>query len=354
MQKIRIIISLLFFLVIVINQVYGVGVSITNLQIGNSWPRSLAIDPRQHILYVVTVSGIYPPSGFALIIIDAIGNRIIKVIPFNGFPGKLLFNQLNDELYLVNGTSICIFKNGILTKDINLNEYINSIAINPKINEIYAASLSTLFIIDGYSSRVIQSIKIGNYIQGIVIDENGKLGYLIKTSPSELISINLQERSINSRLPLNTTIYPESLVFNSEKGEVFVSTGRNTLLIIDPKDNLAKPLLLGDIQLHTRQLAIDQIRGEIFVSTDEPSILIIDARSLTIINTIRLQYEPYELAIEEKSGTLYFTNYHQLTEIRYIQEGMNNLYVLILPIVVMIGILLVIFLRKRTEFHLLS
>src|SRR5712692_6876396 len=80
-----------------------------DVPIGRSWPRSIGINPITNQVYLTTTSGIYPPTGFTLTVVNATSRTISRVIPFQGIPGELAVDPSTNRVYVVNGSSVVIF-----------------------------------------------------------------------------------------------------------------------------------------------------------------------------------------------------------------------------------------------------
>lgn len=101
-------------------------------------------------IYLTTTSGIYPPTGFTLTVVNASSRTISRVIPFQGIPGELVVNPITNQVYVINGSSVVIFdgSSGDETGNIRLTEPLYAVTVDPVTNRLYATSADTLFEIN--------------------------------------------------------------------------------------------------------------------------------------------------------------------------------------------------------------
>jgi len=306
-----------------------------DIAIGRSWPRSIGIDPLTNQIFVTTASGIYPPTGFTLTIVNGSSETISSVIPFDGIPGQLAVNHNTKEILVINGSSILIFNSitGSGVGRIQVRAPLYALAVNPTTNEIYATSADTLFEIPpDIQSPTIKRFPIGSYAVGLAINPQTNMVYAANFDSNTVTVFDATKGSVVRTIDLgSTSLNPSELAVNPATNKVYSTTGRNSIVVIDGSTNSVE----GSVQVGTSKdgnstyaIAIDLGKNLVYVaSTPAPLITVIDGASNRVIGSVRINYSPYELAFNPVNNRLYVTDYHMLTVIENgpVSTPANNL-----------------------------
>ncbi len=292
-----------------------------DIPIGRSWPRSVGIDPMTNQIFVTTASGIYPPTGFTLTLVNGSSETISLVIPFQGIPGELAVNPNAKEVFVVNGSSILVYNSttGSAAGKIQLKAPLYALAVNPSTNEVYATSADTLFEIGpGLQSPGIKRFPIGSYAVGLAVNPLTNIVYAANFDSNTISVFDATKGSVVKTIDLgSSSLNPSELVVNPSTNKVYSTTGRNSIAVIDGSTNsVSKTVQVGSSASgnSTYAIAIDQRKNQVYVaSTPGPLITIIDGTSDSVVAGLRINYSPYEFAVNPITGRLYVTDYHLLT-----------------------------------------
>ncbi len=292
-----------------------------DIPIGRSWPRSIGINPLTNQIFVTTVSGIYPPTGFTLTIVNGSSETISLVIPFQGIPGELAVNPNTKEVFVINGSSILVYNSttGSEAGKIQLRAPLYALAVNPTTNEVYATSADTLFEIGpDIQSPGIKRFPVGSYAVGLAVNPQTNMVYAANFDSNTVTVFNATKGSVVKTIGLGgSSLNPSELAVNPVTNKVYSTTGRNSIVVIDGLTNsVSKTVQVGSSASgnSTYAIAIDARKNQVYVaSTPGPLITIIDGSSDVVVATLRINYSPYEFAVNPITNRLYVTDYHLLT-----------------------------------------
>ncbi len=312
--------AVLVLLSLVISPVLATG-SYYDIQIGRSWPRSIVVNPMTNQVFVTTLSGIYPPTGFTITVIDITNNSITSVVPFPGIPGEMAIDLKTNTVFIINSTSIVVFDGTAkrITGSVNVRVPLYGVAFDQLTRLLYATSASNLFRINATQPRVIGSVPVGSYAEGIAISPGDDTVYVANFGSSSITAVNGMTFSVTKTIALPHGATPSGLVIDTSTNKLFVTTGRNYLLAIDAgSGEVVASIAVGNspTQNSTYALAIDSGTNRVFVaSTPGTLITAIDAASYRVIGSVRLGSTPFEMAANPLNGNVYVTNYHLVSVI---------------------------------------
>ena len=329
-----------------------------DVPIGRSWPRSIGINPITNQVYLTTTSGIYPPTGFTLTVVNASSRTISRVIPFQGIPGELAVDPSANRVYVVNGSSVVIFDgaSGDVKGNIRFKEPLSAVAIDPGTCRLYATSADTLFEISlNAQVNETKSFEVGSYAVGLAVNPTTNMVYVANYVSNTVSVLNATKERLVGTIDLGAqSINPSELAVNPATNKVYVTTGRNSVVVIDGlTDSVMRSLRVGTSPSMnaTYALAVDPTKNRIYVaSTPSPLLTIIDGRTDTVASTLRINYSPYELAVDPASSILYVTDYHLLTVVEVGPSGLSQNLAPELVAAIALGILLAsIFVWRRSR-----
>jgi DNA-binding beta-propeller fold protein YncE len=298
----------------------GLPTGYQDLPIGHSWPRSIGINPITNKIYLTTTSGIYPPTGFTLTVVNASSRTISLVIPFQGIPGELAVNPNTDQVYVINGSSIAIFDgaSGDETGNIRFKAPLYAVVVDPVTGRLFATSADTLFELSLYPHGEMKSFPVGSYAVGLAVNTATNMVYAANYLSNTVSVFNATKESLVGTIDLGPqSINPSELAVNPTTNKVYVTTGRNSVVVIDGlTDRVTRTLQVGTSPgtNSTYALAVDPTKNQVYVATTpSPLLTIIDGGTDTIVGTLRINYSPYKLAVDPVNSRLYVTDYHLLT-----------------------------------------
>src|SRR5439155_9627391 len=292
-----------------------------DIPIGHSWPRSIGINPTTNQVYLTTTSGLYPPTGFTLTVVNASSRTISRVIPFQGIPGELAVDPNTNRVYVINGSSVVIFDgaSGDGKGIIRFEEPVYAVAVDPGRSRLYATSADTLLEIS-LNPQVTEkkSFQVGSYALGLAVNPTTNMVYVANYLSNTVSVIDSTKDSIVGTIDLGAqSTNPSDLAVNPTTNKVYVTTGRNSVVVIDGlTDRVTTTLQVGTSPgtNSTYALAVDPTKDRVYVATTpSPLVTIIDGRTDTIASTLRINYSPYDLAVDPANSRLYVTDYHLLT-----------------------------------------
>jgi len=325
-----------------------------DIPIGRSWPRSIGINPITNQVYLTTTSGIYPPTGFTLTVVNASSGTISLVIPFRGIPGELAVDPGTNRVYVINGSSVAIFDgaSGDEKGNIRFKEPLYDVAVDPLTGRLYATSADTLFETSlNPQLTEMKSFQVGNYAVGLAVNPTTNMVYAANYSSNTVSVLDATKESIVGTIDLGAqSTNPSELAVNPITNKVYVTTGRNSIVVIDGStDRVTTTLRVGTSPSKnaTYALAVDPTKNQVYVaSTPSPLLTIIDGGTDTVAGTLRINYSPYDLAVNPANSRLYVTHYHLLTavEIGEIPSSQQNTALELLaaiPLAILLASLLV-------------
>ncbi len=123
-------------------------------------------------------------------------------------------------------------------------------------------------------------------------------------------ALNATKESLVGTIDLGAqSTNPSELAVNPATNKVYVTTGRNSVVVIDGlTDSVMRSLRVetSPSMNATYALAVDPTKNQVYVaSTPSPLLTIIDGGTDTVASTLRINYSPYELAVDPASSILY-------------------------------------------------
>ncbi len=292
-----------------------------DIQIGRSWPRSIAVNSLTNQVFVTTASGIYPPTGFTITVINALNNSIQAVIPYPGIPGAMTVDTTKDAVYVINSSSIVVLdgRSDRITGSVRVNAPLYDVAFDSSTGLLYSTSANALYRIDPQQLRVLASVPVGSYAEGIGIDTRTDTIYVANFGSSSVTVVDGGAFNVTRTIALPRDATPSSLAFDSMTGRLFVTTGRNYVLAIDGgTGSIVARIDVGSYPTRnsTYAVVVDPHSSEAFVATAPGTLVtVVDASSYQVISNVRLAYTPFALANNPVTGVVYVTNYHLVSVI---------------------------------------
>jgi len=235
--------------------------------------------------------------------------------------GRIKQPQGTNQVYVINGSSVVVFDgaSGDEKGSIRFTEPLYAVAVDPVTSRLYATSADTLFETSlNPQLTEMKSFQVGNYAVGLAVNPTTNMVYAANYISNTVSVLDATKESIVGTIDLGAqSTNPSELAVNPITNKVYVTTGRNSIVVIDGStDRVTTTLRVGTSPSKnaTYALAVDPTKNQVYVaSTPSPLLTIIDGGTDTVAGTLRINYSPYELAVNPANSRLYVTDYHLLT-----------------------------------------
>jgi len=331
---------------------------LVNIPVGRSWPRSIVIDPSSDLIYVDALSGFYPPVGYSFEEINGSSGAIINTVPFPGIPGEMTIDQANNVVYALgsnsssNSNSIFVYSasDGNFDRNISVNASAYNIAFDAPLNRLFVSTEYGLIAFNATSGSTIASISLGNFSEGMAIDQDSETVYVANYLSESISVVSATTLALIKTIQLPNASYPSELALDTSTGMLYTTTDQNYIVAINThSEEIERTIQISSADSNkTFSIAFDQKNNVLYVATD-PGTLIseVDVSSGTVTSTINLSYGAYEMLADQANGNLYITNYHQITSIALDGQGHFVSYALLGAAVVIITVTAVLFVTRR-------
>jgi DNA-binding beta-propeller fold protein YncE len=294
------------------------GPSTVSIAYGRSWPRSIVLDSGRQLGYVDGMSGIYPPDGFSFGVISLANESIRNVVGLPGIAGELALDASSGTVYAAGANSVSVFdvRNMTFVRTIALKIPIFSIAFDSTTGNLLVTSDNSVFQLDPGSGRLLRNVTVGDSAEGMAVDSASGIVFVanyLSSSVSVLRTADLAEIK-TVELPLPS--YPSQLALDASRGVIYVTTdGQPVVEVSSTNYNVVGSINVSQSSANgTYALAVDPVRERLFVAS-EPGTTISELNSSTgaLLSTFAVDSAAYEMAVDQTTGKLYVTNYHQIT-----------------------------------------
>lgn len=217
--------------------------------------------------------------------------------------------QVTSTLFLANNT--------LLNGNVRSNESgmgIQSVTYDPMNNELYVAtlntvgrgSLSTIYILNATTGKVIGTLLAGMATQSFTVDPSNGHVYVINRDSDNVSIINGSSNKVTGSI--NVGYYPVYSVYDASNGNLYVSNSfNNNVSIIDTSTNT----VIGSVTvgISPNGLAYDSANGNIYVANIGGSnVTVINGSTNKVIDSVTTGSYPSEAAYDPINGYIYVTN----------------------------------------------
>ncbi len=286
---------------------------------GRSWPRSMAVDSARGVLYVDGMSGIYPPTGFSFGIINASTHAVERVLPLNVTAGEMAIDDSNGDVYVAGSNSIEVF-------DGRTQAFVRQIGIGvPVFYILYDAGSGNLFIsnglnkvfeVDPQTGALLASATVGNGTEGLALDQSTGELYVADYLSNSISVLNAPSLALVTTIALPAPCYPSQIALNQKTRMLYSTTGVNTIDVVDSATNrFVQSVVVAPLTSNsTSAIALDDHTNSVFVLTGPgTTITQVDGSALSVVGRFSVSSDAYELAVNQATGELYVTVYHQVS-----------------------------------------
>lgn len=294
--------------------------STINIPYGRSWPRSIVVDPARQSIYVDGLSGIYPPTGFSFGVINSSSQVVTNVLALNGTAGELSLDEKTGTVYAAGNDSVAVFDSvsKAFVRTIDLKMPVFSIAFDGSTGHLLVASGDSVVQLDPATGSVMRTAVVGHSAEGMAIDPSRGEVFVANYLSSSVSVLRSADLSTVTTISLLSPSYPSQLALDQRRGILYATTnGRFVVRVSTANDSLLGSLAVSRSDTNgTYALAIDPARNRLFVAAEPGrSVAQLDASTGALVGTFALDSAAFEMAVDEQSGKLYVTNYHQVTVI---------------------------------------
>jgi DNA-binding beta-propeller fold protein YncE len=289
-----------------------------NIDYGRSWPLSLVVDSARGVIYVDSESGDYPPTGFSLGIINSSTDTLERVVGLPVTPGAMALDSSTGTVYVAGAESVEVFnpKTAAFDRTISLARPVFDLVFDNVTGDLLFTSGRAVYQLDPATGTVLRNATVGNGAEGIAVDEAKGEVYVasyLSASVSVLASADL---TLIKTIQLPLPAYPSVLVLDRTANELFASTDAENVIVIDTStESVARSIDLGHAGANgTSVLAMDDSNDDLFVATNPGNTIVeVDASNGGVFATYKVASTVYDMTVDQATGRLYATNYHQLS-----------------------------------------
>ncbi len=302
------------------------GSSAVNIAYGRSWPRSIVIDQARQLAYLDGESGIYPPDGFSFGVISMASQSLGAVLGLPGIAGELALDASSGTVYAAGQDSVTVIdaQKMSIERTIPLKIPIFSIAFEGSTGHLLITSGNRVFQMDTASGRLLRNVTVGESAEGMAVDPAAGTVFVANYLSSSVSVLRTADLSSVKTVELPPGSYPAQLSLDTGRAILYVTTDGESVAEVSSSSYA----VVGSIRVSqssangTYALAVDPPRGRLFVAT-EPGTTVSELNATTgaPIATFALDSAAFEMAVDQATGKLYVTNYHQVTVITPVEAA---------------------------------
>lgn len=279
----------------------------------------MAVDSGRGVLYVDGVSGIYPPTGFSFGIINASTHAVERVLPLNVTAGEMAIDESSGDVYVAGSNSIEVF-------DWRTQSFVRQIDVGvPVLYILYDGGSGNLFITNGLNSvfevdprtgTVLANATVGSGAEGLALDQSSRELYVADYLSGSISVLRASSLSMVTTIALPAPCYPSQIVLNPKTRMLYSTTGVNAIDVVDSATNrFVQSVIVAPLTSNsTSAIALDDETNSVFVLTGPgTTITQVDGSSESVVGRFAVSSDAYEVAVNQATGELYVTVYHQIS-----------------------------------------
>jgi DNA-binding beta-propeller fold protein YncE len=219
----------------------------------------------------------------------------------------------------------------VLASNVTAQEYVIpipvlfTIGVNSVTNRIYASGDPVVYIIDGETNEVIDSIVTNAVAFNIAINENTNRIYLPDVLTHQLLVIDGVTNTIVAAIPLD--LGPAGLAIDTDHNLIYVSVNHDIysseITVIDGVDNTIK----AQIPLATLgvgQIALNPITHRLYAVRNTGGLWIIDTEANAVIDLVPTVDDVISVDVNTFTNRIYATTITTQPSILYTIDGATN------------------------------
>ncbi len=145
--------------------------------------------------------------------------------------------------------------------------------------------------IDGTTGSLISSVKLGNFSEGIAIDESSQTLYVANYLSASISVVSASNLAIINTIKLSNASYPSNLALDSAAGVLYSTTDENYIVAINTHTNTLEQTIqiTPNTSQRTFSIAYDQKNNILYVATEPGDVISeVDGSSEKIVSTVDL------------------------------------------------------------------
>ena len=294
------------------------GSSLVNIAYGRSWPRSIVIDSGRQRAYIDGISGIFPPDGFSFGVVYLGNGSIGKVLGLPGTPGELALDASTRTVYVSGQNFVAVVDalNMTVERTITLKIPVFSMVFDNSTGDLLLTSGNKVFQLDPASGRLLRNATVGQAAEGMAVDTAAGVVFVANYLSSSISVLRSADLTLVKTIQIPSPAYPSKLSLDTKRGVLYATTDEQSVVRVSSTTYavIGSITVSGSSQNGTYDVAVDPVKDRLFVAT-EPGTTISEVNATTggTLSTFTVYSQAYELVVDQATGTLYVTNYHQIT-----------------------------------------
>jgi YVTN family beta-propeller protein len=170
-------------------------------------------------------------------VLEDYSKALIKTIDVGQYPNDIAFNPRNNNMYVANrgSTTVSVVDGSTneVVDTISVGSFPISIAFNPSNNDMYVANLGsdTVSVIDSSRNTVVDTIPVGTRPQGIAFNPSNNDMYVTKQISDTVSVIDSSMNTVVNTIPVGA--FPIGIAFNPRNNDMYVTNAHsNTVSVI--------------------------------------------------------------------------------------------------------------------------
>lgn len=296
------------------------GTSVVNIPYGRSWPRSIVVDAGRQLVYVDGMSGINPPEGFSFGVIFPGNESAGGVLGLQSTAGELALDGSSGTVYVAGDNSVTVIDGPSMTieRTIGLKIPIFGMVFDASTGYLLLTSGNRLFQLDPATGRLLRNATVGEAAEGMAVDAGAGVIFVASYLSSSISVLRDPDLATVRTIKLPQPSYPSKLALDDRRGLLFATTDEQTIVEVSTSSyEVVRSIQVSQSNTNgTYALAVDAARDRIFVATEPGTVISeLNETSGALLSTFAVFSGAYEIAVDQTTGKLFVTDYHQVTVI---------------------------------------
>jgi YVTN family beta-propeller protein len=240
-------------------------------------------------------------------VIDTASNKVIKVLQAGSDPEQFALSPDGKRLYVANEdaalTSVVEVESGAVVARIKVGREPEGVVMSPNGQWVLVSNESdnSVSVIDTKTLKEVNHVTVGKRPRDMAFTPDGKAAYVSGEMDASLYRMNVPTGAVERVLQLRPETRPMSVVLDSRRNRLYLSTGRGgTVAIIEVANANSAPKLIKEIPVGTRPWGIAlSADGRYLYTANGPSndMSIVDTESLATIKRVAVGRSPWGVVV---------------------------------------------------------
>ncbi len=332
------------------------GIVIT-IDYGRSWPRSLLADSARGVVYVDGMSGIYPPTGFSFGLINSTTHRLERVLPLNVTAGEMALDPATGDVYVAGANEVEVFDGATqaFVKLLKVGVPISDIAFDSATGHLFLTSGNSVYSVNPQDGSLLGNVPVGKAAEGVAVDSSAGILYVSSYLTCSVAVLRAEPLELAATVDLPAPCYPSQLALDAATHSLYVASGSNAVDVVDTAARAYdRSIAVSTSGANaTFAIALDERTGQVFALTEPGrTVTQIDVSSGALVRRFQLGFVAYELTVDQTTGELYVSAYHDVIVIVPATGGLGPLlpqYVAGATAAAAVAAAVLLLLRKRMK-----